>query len=372
VAKTNEQGKILEQLVAWLHQEPGVVVQHDVRLATLGGGKRKRQFDVLLTSYVAGHPVRLAIECKNEQGPIGVEKIDAFRGKLEAVGIPPSLGIYVSAGGYTEGALDAARGAGIRPFTFEGLSADRLSQAISNAFQSVVVLLPCVTGFDLTNDNHLPIGSVGEAFLVYDEKGRFVGNIADFVWQAWQTGDLEPRIGTASLRLEIPEGWHSLIEGRHLPIRGLVVRVEILALVMTVEGEARRAAVAAADTGEPVRQVIEATFETPPGLYALRAFRSEDELREYLTSSGLVHLAHRVRSPRINFWNMMYWPPSQRVAETIAEQMRLFSEGRIPDPRPFSFEQIEGHDPANAWEPIADEYLAGLQGTEEGELWQPG
>ncbi len=66
----------------------------------------------------------------------------------------------------------------------------------------------------------------------------------------------------------------------------------------------------------------------------------------------------------------MFWPPSQRVADIIAVQLRLFEESRIPDPRPFSFQQLEGSDLSAAWEPIAGDYLAGLTQSERVEVWR--
>lgn len=145
--------------------------------------------------------------------------------------------------------------------------------------------------------------------------------------------------------------------------------VEILALVMTDIGEAREAMLVSAEEGDVVDRGVSVTFGLPSGLYRLKAFNSENDLHAFLTARRLVHVVHRVRSPRIRFWHMMFWPPSQRVAEVIATQMRLFDEGQIPDPRPFSFEQIEGSDLSAAWEPIAEDYMAGLAGQEEGKLW---
>jgi len=142
MTSTKDKGDILERVVAWLQEVPGVMVQRNVRLPMLGSRRNTREIDVLLTSHISGHEVRLAVECKNEEGRIGSPKIDKFRGKLEAVGIPPSLGIYVSPHGYTEGALEAARAAGIRTLVFKGLSADRLSLEVAQAFQSIVVLEP--------------------------------------------------------------------------------------------------------------------------------------------------------------------------------------------------------------------------------------
>lgn len=88
------------------------------------------------------------------------------------------------------------------------------------------------------------------------------------------------------------------------------------------------------------------------------AFSSEAALTHYLTRRGLLHVAHRVKSPRIIFWGMMFWPPSQRVTDIIADRMKAFARKEIPDPRPFSFEQLEGKDLSAAWEPITEEYVA--------------
>jgi len=80
-----------------MHQMTGVKVEQNVFLPAQDGSGRKREIDVLLSSQVAGHPVRVAIECKNEKEPIGVQKVGEFIDRLLDVGIPTQLGIYVSA-----------------------------------------------------------------------------------------------------------------------------------------------------------------------------------------------------------------------------------------------------------------------------------
>lgn len=370
MATTKDKGSILEQVVAWLHEAPDVIVERNVRLPMLGSRRATREIDVLLTTYAAGYPVRLAVECKNEEVRIGSPKIDSFRGKLEAVGLPPALGIYVSASGYTRGALEAARAAGIRPLVFDGLSADRLSLEVSKAFQSVVVLLPDVVRVWSDNDMSEPIADVNEAFLFYDSEGQPVGTVQDFVWQAWQAGDLKAEVGATALMLELPEGWHNVIAGRMRPVHLVSATVDILALVVTDEGAARESALVSAEGGDVFKRGISVHFGPPSGRYLLETFNSEEDLQDFLGAHGLAHVVHRIRSPRIRFWNMMFWPPSQRVADIIAMQLRLFEEGRIPDPRPFSFQQLEGSDFSAAWEPVAGGYLASLKQARKVKLWR--
>src|ERR1700759_155773 len=100
VKKTNQtstvgKGRIVEKIVAAFHDHPSVKIERNVFFETAGNDNGRREIDVLVTGEIAGHEVRLAIECKNEKELIGVEKIDAFVGKLTDVGIPHKQGIYV-------------------------------------------------------------------------------------------------------------------------------------------------------------------------------------------------------------------------------------------------------------------------------------
>ena len=110
MSEEKQKGDLLEDIVALLHQQEGVKIDKRIKIPAGGASsKRKREIDVLLTSYVAGYPVKIAIECKNERKKVGSEKIDAFVGKLKDIGIPTQQGIYVSPTGYTKDALDRAK-----------------------------------------------------------------------------------------------------------------------------------------------------------------------------------------------------------------------------------------------------------------------
>lgn len=62
-------------------------------------------------------------------------------------------------------------------------------------------------------------------------------------------------------------------------------------------------------------------------------------------------LATRVQLPRILF-KSTYWPPSQRVSNTIVERVRAFEAGEGPDPETLSLAEIEGDDLSAVFEPI--------------------
>jgi len=96
---TREKGDVLEKIIAEMHDVPGVKIERNQFLPSVDGSGRTREIDVLITSQVAGFPVRIAVECKNEKKTTDIEKIDAFIGKLQDVGIPVQHGVFVSTSG---------------------------------------------------------------------------------------------------------------------------------------------------------------------------------------------------------------------------------------------------------------------------------
>jgi hypothetical protein len=62
---TTQKGKLLEEIVAGFHEGKGAKVERNVRIP-VGASHKKREIDVLLTSHIAGYPIQVPIECKNE------------------------------------------------------------------------------------------------------------------------------------------------------------------------------------------------------------------------------------------------------------------------------------------------------------------
>ena len=90
-------GDILEDLVAMMHEVPGVLVEKRKKLPVLlSNKKRKREVDVLITSNLAGYPIRIALGCKNEAKALDTAAVDNFVGILTEVGIRCSRA-YLSA-----------------------------------------------------------------------------------------------------------------------------------------------------------------------------------------------------------------------------------------------------------------------------------
>src|SRR5436190_1367238 len=100
---TVSKGRMIEAIVASMHESDGVKVERNVKLPPTRSQEPTREIDILLSSQVCGYPVRYVFECKNERKRIGVEYIDAFVGKLQDVGIPTQYGIFVTTSDYSKG-----------------------------------------------------------------------------------------------------------------------------------------------------------------------------------------------------------------------------------------------------------------------------
>jgi hypothetical protein len=326
-------GDILEDLVAMMHEVPGVLVEKRMKLPVLHSKTgRRREVDVLLTSSVAGYPVRFGIGCKNEAKPLDTAAVDSFVRILKEVGIPVQQGILVSAKGYTKDARDAAKLCGIRTLVFEGLSADRLGQEINAALQSVVFLL--VTQ---TNLNMLPYVEEGfrdipnSACAILDREDEPpVTQLFSCLSQLWISGAFPATIGDHLFNIQPKSAkatWHAL------------GAVTVTGLIASVPGTFSHSILKNAEAGAIEKINVSAKFEETKGSLKLEPVSSEEAL------SAIVHkepmsLVTRVRVPRI-VTSVGYWPPTEQSAQ---KAKTLFDAGK-----PVTFEDIESSNLADAW-----------------------
>ncbi len=310
---TREKGDIVEQIVASMHKALGVKVERNVFLPAQDGSNRIREIDVLLSSQVAGYPVRVAVECKNEKQPVGIEEIDEFIGKLQDVGIPTQQGIFVSASGYRSGAASRAEKASIRSLVLKDITT-QLPLSAQKAFQSLVYLQLVVTSIHIQND--VP-EATAESLLFRNEAGRICGTVPDLIWQEWLSGHIPDKLGDYQINLELPKGWLQVVSGKVVQIHGIMANVRVAGYVVTFSGKVRHLALVNATSQRSERKHIDASFEIPPGTYPVAAFSTEEELDGFLSvTEGIRISLGRFRIPRIVL-SAMYWPPSERSVSKI-------------------------------------------------------
>lgn len=348
---TREKGDLVEGIVALMHEMPGVTVDRNIYLPTIDGSGRVREIDVLLTSNVAGHPVRVAIECKNDAKPIGIESIDEFISRLADVGLPSQNGIFISASHYRSGATKRARAAGVRTLILKNLSEGTLSSTISAAFLSHIYLLLTITRIEVINDIVRSEDSI-QMLIFRDQDGQICGSIPDLVWHLWVQGEISQDLGVFEQELEIPSDWRQVVDGLDARVKNVKVELQVSGHVATYPGKVREYQLVDSESETVERHTTQADFRDRPKKVQIASFLDDNELRKYLRELSAITLTiGKVRLPRLRF-GPMYWPPSLETAQKIISVMQDFFDGKIPDPRPLDFSVIEGDDLVRVFDPI--------------------
>jgi hypothetical protein len=326
-------GNILEDLVALMHEMPGMVVEKRRKLPVVRGNKaRKREVDVLITSQVLGYKVQLAFGCKNEAKALDTNAVDNFAGILEDVGIPLQYGILVSAKGYTADAQDAAAARGIRTLVFEGLSADRLNREINAALKAVIYLL--VSQFNISMLPYVPDGWTDDgpfitAVLNRDDEPP-VTEILTAVWQLWVSGKIPDTIGEHLIRLapKKPEA-HWIAVGA----------VTVTGWMASTPGTVSQSVLKDTRSKTIDRVHVSAKFDEIKGPLTLEPVASETAITDLINKEH-ASLVIRVRVPRI-VSDVGYWPPTNAAAQKVKA---LLDAGKK-----VTFDAIEGSNILEAW-----------------------
>ena len=338
--ENQRKGKLVEDIVALLHDTPDVQVQKRVLLEG-APDQSPREIDVLLKASVAGYEVRIAIECKNEKKKVGVGQMDAFIGKLNFLGIPASYGIYVSVKGYTKGAVEAAQSAGVRLLQLEGLTPDRLRHEVYSAVQSTAYLMltwRTLNPFPFVGaDSETPQGCI-EASLSTQAHGAGMVGLHNILWELWIRSEIPSEIGEHHVFIRLPSDFRLEPKGGTYEV--VIATVQVVGHVASLAGKATAFALRNVQTSEVEKAHVSAKYAPRPERLPLVSFSTENELTEFL-SSGDIHTSYRVRVPRIQS-TTMYWPPTKQALDRI-RAMKDRGEG-------VSFASVEGMDISAAWD----------------------
>lgn len=194
---SKKKGDILEDLVALLYEVSGANVDVRIDVPCIDAPGSTREIDVLVRPDLVGATVPIVIECKNEKAPVGVERIDAFVGKLIDVGVPREQGIYVSPIGFTSGAVRRADKAGIQLLRFHGLDEERLAAALNDALLGVVHYMLTIESVSMFPVLPTDAANASQVWPLDGEPTPI--SVHDVVWNAWVTGDLKLEVGPQTL-----------------------------------------------------------------------------------------------------------------------------------------------------------------------------
>jgi hypothetical protein len=352
---TREKGDVLEKIIVEMHEVSGVKIERNQYLPSIDGSGRTREIDILITSQVAGFPVRIVIECKNEKKTTDIERIDAFIGKLQDIGIPVQHGVFVSTSRYASGSIEHAKRVGIRTFLLRDIS-DKLAEIVKEAIQSVIYLLLTITNIGIVNDISVT-APWSEVLFFRDDEGKLCGSLPDLVWDKWIKGNIEDFVGEHEILFSLPTGWHQIIQGQEANIKSIKVTVSVIAIVLTLSGTLNHYQLIDAKDGTIEKNQIKALFNPTLGKYPINEFRTEQDLVSYLhKQQGMKLSIGRFRLPRIR-WLSIYWPPSKKAMLALARIHKEKTEQGQPfDMSAIPLTEIEGDDLNALWEPIAEDH----------------
>ncbi len=341
----NDKGIILEEVVAMLHDYEGVKVERNVKLLPKSGDKSRRvELDVLLTSYIAGYPIRIAIQCKNYGKRITREQIGAFKDSLDDVGIPSQHGIIVSVHGYQSGAIKRAKELGIRTRELKGLTKDRLAAEIQEAFQFFIYLLPVVTELSVVNEIQKDKFGGVLSMAFFDKNQFFRGLALDLVVSQWRQGNIPSLLGEYNLKLKVPSGWYQLYKNKPAKVFSIEATVKLVAYITKLIGKAKTFSLQDAETKRIEKFHIEANFkDSTQENYEIptQTFLSEQELKEFFDSDDKLKIIQRTKLPRI-FFDPLYYPFSKRAMEFLKKRTEGLTLNQIKKLPRITFEDLEG------------------------------
>lgn len=351
--------ELLERIAADLHSLPGAIVELNKWLPSLINPEDEREIDVLITVSPLGYEMRVAMECRNLSKRIEAKDIGEYADKLRQVGVQTQGSIFVSASGYRRGAKTRAKELGIILLTPAGLTADRLAIAVEEGFQSIVFLLAVVAEWTIHNNVHIDVYrtlSEHQQHTIYDENGKIFGFQFDLIWEKWRYEGIPPSvIGEHFVELDIPPGWHQVIQGKKEPILRATAKVLVWAEVVSITGKVERVSLRDAVTQNIQKFRLKATFDTSTNRFPVTTFTTEEDFQAFMNQERVFHLASsRIRLPRM-LTMLGYWPPSKRTGLRLANLMAAFWRGEIPDPRPIDPMDIEGTDLSAIWDELVDD-----------------
>jgi hypothetical protein len=147
-------GKKIEKLVYMIQEtlknSKGTQIFRNVKLDNKSN--RKREIDVLIKSVINGFEILIAIECKDYNKPIPVEKIEAFNSKCLRM---PKINkkVFVSTNGYQADAKEAAEDFNIELHCITDISPEIVTSWLAIKELSLkVTIYPFTIGLDVTQD----------------------------------------------------------------------------------------------------------------------------------------------------------------------------------------------------------------------------
>lgn len=335
MASKNEKGHFLEDVVAQLHSLPGVVVRKNVGIRECCQSGALREFDVVVDVLNSNcESERFYIECKNYDAEIGIEHIDQFVGKLNAIGELPKNGVFVSAKGFKRSVAQRAKERGISVWEINGLNNDGFGKIAGKAYFNQLILLLVVESISSFDFN------AGNPLTIRDKDGNVVNNVPNVIYQNWCSGVVSREIGSQTFKIE-----QDIEDTSGLPkdlLGTYIIEINVLGILLTQDGEYYQYDLVDSLTKDSTKTHFNAKFYRNEKL-KVNTFHHKADLHEFMKhQQGTFNINQSpIIAPRIQFINA-YYPYSKKVTEKL---IKLQADGERP-----TFEKLEGYDLSTLWD----------------------
>lgn len=321
MAKHNDKGKLLEDIICELHSSKNIKIEKNVFFEPLNGNKKKREIDVLITADILGYKSYIVFECKNKNNKIGSKEIDSFYGKLEHLGLLRHQPIFISTKGFTPGAKESAKSKQIKLLVLEGLTQDGMSKEISDAIFSAIYLFPIVKSPGIVSSKN---SEDEDFFLFYDKNGEYKCSFLDLVLEDW-LNKKELKIGEYTYSCEnTNELYQKENDILRQPILSIEVELQIVALVFIKRIKASKNYLLNEENKMEKLKLNLNYINNSEGDFIL--FKSEDELDKYLNEQkeNIKIKTNSIKIPKVKFENAFY-PFEQELIRELENQNFDFS-----------------------------------------------
>lgn len=141
-----------------------------------------REFDVVIEGEFNGMDIKIAIECKDYQKKVGIEKIEAFKAKCDSF---PSISkrVFVSKRGFQSGAITIAQSNGIELYTLSKVTREELFEWFGINLPTPVVITQYLrnVSIELKNGHLLSLDTNSMYNLIFDEKNPLGINVLEYL-----------------------------------------------------------------------------------------------------------------------------------------------------------------------------------------------
>lgn len=255
--------------------------------------------------------IKIPIECKNHVNKVGSSEIDSFIGKLHGIGLATQNAIFVSVNGYTSGAKESAKKAGIKLLTVQGLTKDGLAKSMYGAIQSVIYILPMYKNYEVLSS--IPNVSNNEHLIFFDKNKKYIGTLADIIYNMWKSDELPISLGTYKFTIEVPDDWFNLYNNELHGCFPITVELIFVGYVFSYYGNASRLSLIDDETQEAKKNNINLDFENCEKC-TIKSFKCEEKLNEFLNNrneSYKLDIA-RLKLPKVRMKDVFY-PLSKKI-----------------------------------------------------------